>query len=262
MKYKVFQVDAFSQGPFSGNPAAVIPLDSWLDDETLQKIADEINLSETAFFVRLENGHYQLRWFTPTVEVRLCGHATLATAHVLFEHFNEESEEIIFSTKSGDLLVKQMEQGRYRMNFPADVPEKIEEETLIEEALGVKPKEYYRGLDDYLVLLQSEEDVLNLEPNFTKLKKLDSRGMIVTAKGNEKDFVSRGFFPQAGIDEDPATGSAHTLLTPFWADRLNKQSFNAEQLSKRRGFFSCDLEGDRVILTGDALTTITGELSL
>ncbi len=262
MRLKVVQIDAFSNGPFTGNPAAVILLDEWLTDERMQQIAEEINLSETAFLVK-ENDHFNLRWFTPITEVRLCGHATLASAHALYEEMGYDGDQITFKTKSGDLFVERSESGEYRMNFPSDVPQEIEELSLIEDALGVKPEGVYRGMDDYLVLLQSEEDVLSLNPDFNKLHRLeDSRGTIVTAKGNKKDFVSRGFFPQCGINEDPATGSAHTVLTPFWAARLGKLNFSAEQLSKRRGYFTCDLENDRVILKGKAVTTIVGEMRM
>ena len=258
-KIKIFQVDPFADELFRGNPAAVCVLDNWLDAELMQNIAAENNLSETAFIVK-KGEHYEIRWFSPPVEVDLCGHATLASAFVLFELLSYQGNEINFHsmrsgilkvTKEGELLV---------LDFPAD---KINPEGDIPEitkGIGVIPQEFYKGRFDYLAVLSSEEEVLNIDPDFHSLAKLKSRGLIVTAPGKEVDFVSRFFAPQTGIDEDPVTGSAHTTLIPYWSKRLNKKELTARQLSKRSGSLSCVDEGERVKIGGRAKLYMSGEI--
>lgn len=261
MKLPIYQVDAFTNKLFAGNPAAICPLQEWLPDKTMQAIAAENNLAETAFFIPNDSG-YKLRWFTPAIEVDLCGHATLATAHVLFTHLDYAQEVIRFQTRSGELWVSQADDW-YQMDFPADqlkvvnhIPEAIT------KSLGFTPQQVYRGRDDYMVIVDNQAQVEALEPDFRILLRLGSRGLIVTAKGDEVDFVSRCFFPPAGIDEDPVTGSAHTSMTPYWAKVLNKTDMTAMQLSSRTGLVKCTLMGDRVILGGQAVTYLQGELEL
>ncbi|MEO1023210.1 MAG: PhzF family phenazine biosynthesis protein [Bacteroidota bacterium] len=259
MKLPIYQADAFTSSVFGGNPAAVMPLESWLDDQTMQCIAMNNNLSETAFFVKEEDG-YHLRWFTPSVEVDLCGHATLATSHVLFEHLGFQGDEITFHTKSGKLVVKKA--GDFlEMDFPAYALEKVFAPSVLFQALGVTDGEVYKT-DDYLVVLETEEQVANLTPDFRMLMEVDARGIIVTAPGREVDFVSRFFAPQSGIDEDPVTGSAHCALTPYWAGVLGKQELSARQISSRGGVLTCTLNGDRVTLKGEAITFLVGEITL
>lgn len=259
MRLKQYQVDAFAKRVFEGNPAAIVPLKSWLDDGLMQAIAAENNLSETAFFVPTDKG-FHLRWFTPAAEVKLCGHATLATAHVLFNHLGYAESSITFQTLSGELRVER--QGELlSMDFPATPPSPCATPNLLSNALGKEPIEVLAE-DDYLVLLESEADVLAIEPEMSLLKQLDRRGVIVTAEGNDVDFVSRFFAPKYGIDEDPVTGSAHCILTPYWAGRLGKSVLNARQVSKRGGDVGCELKGDRVSLTGRAATFMEAEITL
>tara|TARA_R110002096_G_scaffold97694_16_gene217780 strand:+ start:5506 stop:6285 length:780 start_codon:yes stop_codon:yes gene_type:complete len=255
MKLSLYQVDAFSAHVFGGNPAAVCPLQHWLSDEAMQKLAMENNLSETAFFVPEQDG-FGLRWFTPTTEVSLCGHATLATAHVLFEHLGYSQKTINFYTKSGKLIV-QKEGNRIQMNFPIDEMEKVEAPPVLMQSLGVREGEVYKS-DDYMIVLGREEDVANLEPNFSMLSEVKTRGVIVTAPGNSADYVLRFFAPQSGINEDPVTGSAHTKLVPYWAKKLGKNEFEARQISKRVGEMSCRLKGNRVEILGNAITYLKG----
>lgn len=260
MQISLYQVDAFASNLFEGNPAAVCPLTEWLSDEVMQSIAAENNLSETAFFV--PNGaDYDLRWFTPGLEVDLCGHATLASAHVLFHHLNYQNKTINFHTRSGLLQVEHAD-GVYAMNFPADQLEKVAIPTAIVKGLGFTPKEIYRGRDDFMVVVDTQDIVEHLQPDFRALAQLEARGVIVTAPGNEVDFVSRGFFPATGVDEDPVTGSAHTTMTPYWAKKLNKPVLSARQISKRGGSLSCELSGDRVILKGQAITFLEGTINV
>ncbi len=263
MRLKQYQVDAFAEQPFEGNPAAIVPLESWLDDGLMQAIAAENNLSETAFFVPTGNG-FHLRWFTPAAEVKLCGHATLAAAHVLFSHLGYAEPAITFQTLSGELRVER--QGELlSMDFPATPPSPCATPNLLSEALGGAlnrgPIEVLAE-DDYLVLLESKADVLAIEPDMTLLKQLDLRGVIVTAPGDDVDFVSRFFAPKYGIDEDPVTGSAHCILTPYWAERLGKSVLKARQVSKRSGDIGCALNGERVTLTGQAVTFMEAEICL
>jgi PhzF family phenazine biosynthesis protein len=260
MKLSIFQVDAFTDSLFSGNPAAVVPLDEWLTDEQMQKIAAENNLSETAFFTK-EGESYRLRWFTPTTEVDLCGHATLATAHVLFSQLGYEEPEIVFKTKSGVLTVGR-EQDLLRMNFPAVSMPKVEAPDVLFRSLGIQPISEVYKTDDYMIVLKSEQEVANIQPDMKMLREIPARGVIVTAKGNKVDFVSRFFAPQSGVDEDPVTGSAHTKSAPYWSEKLGKDELTARQISQRGGDLICRMKGDRVEILGHAVTYLTGEIDL
>lgn len=259
MELPIYQVDAFASSVFEGNPAAVCPLEEWISDDLMQKIAMENNLSETAFFVS-EGESYHLRWFTPTTEVDLCGHATLASSHVLFEHIGFNKKEILFNCKSGELKVRK-EGKRLVMNFPVGKLNMVESPDLLEEAIGVPSQELYRDTD-YLYVVESEEQIRNLDPNFRLLQEVDSRGIIVTAPGSEVDFVSRFFAPAVGIDEDPVTGSAHTMLTPYWSERLGEEELIGRQLSRRGGTVYCKMIGDRVELGGMAHTFMQGTIQI
>ncbi len=257
-----FQVDAFTSGAFAGNPAAVCSLDKWLPDEILQAIAAENNLSETAFFVAEgEPGHFHLRWFTPEVEVDLCGHATLATSHVLFEEMKLNTAAITFRTRSGPLVVTRATPG-YIMNFPT-VPISECEDIPIGRLLGITGRTVGKAMD-YLVRVESEDVLSRVSPNMFAIQKLEARGLIVTAPANAKelDFVSRFFAPQSGVPEDPVTGSAHCTLAPYWAKELGKSEMNARQIGRRGGKLHIRLEEDRVYLTGEAVTVIIGQLYL
>lgn len=258
MKLPIYQVDAFTDRLFGGNPAAVCPLDYWPDDRVLQHIAMENNLAETAFYVREPDGTLRLRWFTPEVEVDLCGHATLAAAFVLFECEGYEGSVIHFeSLRSGTLRVTRHE-GHLTLDFPAD---RLERSALdLTGALGRQPVEVWKGKTDYLAVYAAEEDILTIRPRFDLLRNIAARGVIVTAPGVEADFVSRFFAPQCGVDEDPVTGSAHTSLTPYWADRTGKTQFSAIQRSRRQGRLSCSLVGDRVHISGQARLYLKGEI--
>lgn len=265
MILRLYQVDAFHHQVLKGNPAAVIPLHKWLPDEQLQAIAQENNLSETAYFLPPDSstGLIALRWFTPNKEVRLCGHATLATAHVLFTEIGMPKAEISFSTLSGPLQVsRQGEMGNYRMNFPADHPTPTDVSPLLVESIGYTPEEVYAGKDDLLTILPSEAALVELSPNFSTLAQLEVRGLIVSAPGDDVDFVSRCFYPRYGINEDPVTGSAHTLMTPYWAKRLGKTELSATQISKRQGLLKCHYHGERVWLDGQAVTYLRGEVNI
>ena len=259
MELEFHQVDAFSDRPFSGNPAMVYRLESWLDDELMQKIAAEHNLAETAFVVR-EGSVWHIRWFTPTTEVPLCGHATLASAYVLFERYKEPVERLDFICKSGPLSVSR-EGERLWLDFPAIVPSQVDKTLEIERALGVKAVDVL-GSNELFVVLESEQAVLDCQPDMVALAKLPWLGAIVTAKGNKHDFVSRYFAPAIGINEDPVTGSTHCLLIPYWSKRLSKSSLTAYQCSARGGELFCQLEGDRVSIGGYATLVASGKLIL
>tara|TARA_B100001123_G_C15286112_1_gene1015692 strand:- start:594 stop:1379 length:786 start_codon:yes stop_codon:yes gene_type:complete len=259
VKLKIYQVDAFTSTLFKGNPAAVVPLDGWLNDMVLLSIALENNLSETAYIVPNGEG-YNIRWFTPGVEVDLCGHATLASSHVIFTKLGFAGSVIEFQSRSGPLIVEQEKNG-YVMDFPVETQTLCKIPERIVNGLGLKPKEVYKGTD-YLALVDSEHVVKQLAPDFRELACLDSRGLIVTAPGDDCDFVSRGFFPQTGVDEDPVTGSAHCQLTPYWAERLGKTQLVGRQLSARGGEVVCNLEGDRVKLQGCAVTYLEGTIQI
>lgn len=258
MKLRQYQVDAFASRAFEGNPAAVCPLDSWLDDGLLQAIAEENNLSETAFFVPSEKG-YQLRWFTPVREVDLCGHATLATAHILFEKLGYAQPVITFETRSGDLFVKR--NGRQlEMDFPASSLTPCALPAILLEGLGQRPIEVWAA-EDYVAVFDSETTVRAITPDQALLSQLDLRCVVITAPGDEVDFVSRVFGPKFGIPEDPVTGSAHCELAPYWARKLGKNILNARQVSKRGGTLACEVKADRVVLTGRAVTFMEAEIA-
>lgn len=259
MKFTLYQVDAFASSVFEGNPAAVCPLEEWIPKEQMQQIAMENNLSETAFFVST-NGLYRLRWFTPATEVDLCGHATLASASVLFNHLGYSEDVIRFESNSGELLVRR-EGERLIMNFPAAALHEAKAPDFLKQAIGIPPKELYKDTD-YLYVIDTEQQVRNLDPDIRLLKKADVRGVIVTAPGEAVDFVSRFFAPAAGVDEDPVTGSAHTMLTPYWSRRLGKDELIGRQVSRRGGTVYCQHLGDRVELGGQAQTFMKGEIEI
>lgn len=257
MNLQMFQVDAFTRQPFGGNPAAVCPLESWPETDLMQRIALENNLSETAFFVRRED-FYELRWFTPTFEIDLCGHATLASAYVLFELLGDSSEVLTFQTRSGPLQVER-DGDRLVLDFPSRPPEKCEVPPGLIEAIGMAPREVLKSRD-YLMVYETEDEVRAIEPNFVELLGVDTHAVIVTAPGNECDFVSRFFAPEIGIFEDPVTGSAHCTLIPYWAGRLGKERFYARQISARGGELFCELRGERVKIGGNAALYLKGEI--
>jgi PhzF family phenazine biosynthesis protein len=257
MKLKIYIANAFTAEKFGGNPAAVVPLNEWLSDGLMQQIAAQNNLAETAFIVSMSED-YCIRWFTPTVEVSLCGHATLASAHVLYKHLGYNRDPLIFHSKSGPLLVTR-NLDKITLNFPADEPDKIPDVELIDKALGINPIAVFKSKFDYMVVLESQKDIESLKPDLALISKLSSRGLIVTAKGDKVDFVSRCFFPQSGIDEDPVTGSAHVVMVPYWARQTGKNKLSAIQLSARRGYLDCELTGDRVLISGHAHTYLEGD---
>jgi predicted PhzF superfamily epimerase YddE/YHI9 len=259
MKLPIYQVDAFSSRVFSGNPAAVCPLGTWLPDQLLQGIASENNLSETAFFVPDEGG-YHIRWFTPVSEVNLCGHATLASAFVIFNHVEPARDRVVFQSASGPLTVTRRED-MLSMDFPSLPPLACDCPPALIKGLGKEPLGVLRS-EDYLAAFPSERDVLELKPDFAALKKLGLRGIIITAPGEEADFVSRFFAPTFGIDEDPATGSAHCTLTPYWSQKLGKKELRAFQLSARGGEIFCEDRGDRVVISGRAVEYMQGWISV
>ncbi|MBB4077580.1 PhzF family phenazine biosynthesis protein [Lewinella aquimaris] len=261
----LYQVDAFTGTLFGGNPAAVVPVPDFPSDALMQDIATENNLSETAFVAIRGKGRFDIRWFTPTTEVRLCGHATLAAAHVLYHSGGKDLKKLRFTTREAGTLVvtPQATPGTYVLALPVDKPKKTRASKKIRGALaGIKPVEVLEGQDDLLVVLKNERQLRKLRPNFHVIEGLKKRGLIVTAPGDEVDFVSRCFYPAYGITEDPVTGSAHTLLTPFWAKRLNKKTLTARQLSKRGGELTCELRGKKVRLEGQAITYLAGQILL
>ena len=259
MELPIFQVDAFSSSVFSGNPAAICPLKEWLPDETLQAIAAENNLAETAYFVR-NNGRFHLRWFTPACEVDLCGHATLASAYVLFHELKEPGDTVRFETKSGELAVRR-DGHLLAMNFPSRPPQPIDADSRLAPAMGGAPTEILAARD-YLIRYPSEADVRRLAPDMEALKKIDRFAFIATAPGDDCDFVSRFFAPAKGIPEDPVTGSAHCTLIPYWAKELGKTSFRARQISPRGGELLCKLFEDRVEIAGHAALFLRGQITL
>lgn len=258
---KIYQLDAFTTRLFGGNPAAVCPLDDWPETAVMQRIAAENNLSETAFFVG-RNGEYELRWFTPEVEVNLCGHATLATAAVIFAAMEPHLRQLRFKTRSGPLIVVK-ETNNLAMDLPAMQGTAIEIETELVDALGAKPVQVLEN-EDWLLEFESQAQVAALKPDFRALARLPARGFIATAPGedSEIDFVSRFFAPSVGIDEDPVTGSAHCLLTPFWTQKFGRRPLQALQISKRGGELECELQDDRVVLRGHCVEYMRGELNL
>ncbi len=263
MAQRIIVVDAFAHAAYAGNPAAVCVLDAPTTDEWMQAVAGEMNHSETAFCIPLEDGSFELRWFTPTREVKLCGHATLAAAHVLWEEGRlEQRRPAVFKTASGELTASPL--GRQiELDFPAHDPAETKPPPGLVDALGVTPTWVGRAGEDYLLQLDTEETVQACSPNIPALSAIETRGVIVTAEANadDVDFVSRFFAPRYGIDEDPVTGSAHCALAPFWAARLDKQELRARQLSKRGGELEVGLDGDRVKLRGTCVTTLRGTLT-
>lgn len=260
MKLTLYQIDAFAESVFSGNPAAVCVLDSWLEDKTMQQIAMENNLAETAFLVKNAN-RYEIRWFTPEIEVDLCGHATLASAYVLFRFFETTISELEFySPRSGILKVEKGDDGYLTLDFPADETIFVDEIDAITNAIGSTPLKTIKGKTDYLLIYSSQKEIEQISPNFHLLDKLDCRGVIVSAPGEEVDFVSRFFAPQCGIPEDPVTGSAHTTMTPYWSKVLGKEKITAKQLSPRGGNLKCENHGDRVKISGKAALYMVGEI--
>ena len=261
MKLSLYQVDSFAESVFHGNPAAVCPLEEWLNDELLLNIASENNLSETAFYV-INKDHIEIKWFTPNTEVDLCGHATLAAAFVLHRFENFTSPIIPFySSRSGKLPVI-INEDSYTLNFPADQITSISIDDRLLNATNMKPSFAFKGKSDIMLIFENQAQIEKLQPHLSNIEKLEARGLIVTAKGENCDFVSRFFGPQVGVNEDPVTGSAHTSLTPYWANQLNKTELYAEQISSRKGRLTCRLVNDRVEITGKAVLYLKGEIFL
>jgi PhzF family phenazine biosynthesis protein len=261
MQLPIFQVDAFTDKVFGGNPAAVCPLEHWLPDDVMQRIAIENSVAETAFFIPLNDG-FEIRWFTPEIEMDLCGHATLATAHVIARHLNYSLPSIKFQSKSGELMVT-VENGLLTLNFPSRKPEPSDIPSIILDAIQVKPVEVLKSRD-YVLVFETEETIRSMKPNQSILNQinLDPGGVIVTAQGDEVDFVSRFFTPQASIFEDPVTGSAHCSLIPYWSKRLGKESMLALQVSPRVGKLLCKDLGERVLISGEAVTYLEGRITI
>ncbi|MBN1181085.1 MAG: PhzF family phenazine biosynthesis protein [Bacteroidales bacterium] len=260
MEIKLYQIDTFTTEIFKGNAAAICPLDNWLDDELLIKIAAENNLSETGFFIK-DGTEYQIRWFTPAVEVDLCGHATLAEAYVLYNYRGYEGESIAFNSKSGILKVRKSDDF-FVLDFPSDKIKKVDLTDELIKPFDVKPSEAFKGNTDYMLIFDDEEVISNMTPDLSLIAQIKARGIIVTARGNQTDFVSRFFAPQSGIDEDPVTGSSHTTLTPYWSNRLNKSELSAQQISKRGGMLKCKYLGERVEISGKAVTYLIGDIKI
>jgi PhzF family phenazine biosynthesis protein len=260
MNMKYYVVDAFTDKLFKGNPAGVCLLEEWLDDELLQNIAAENNLAETAFVVK-QKDYYDLRWFTPTLEIDLCGHATLASAFIVSNFLDKGKTKMDFHTKSGVLPVQKFDD-LYELNFPSRMPTKIDDIPEMEQALGVPILEAHQSRD-LLLLLKDEEQIINLKPDINLLAKLpDAFAVIVTAKGDSADFVSRFFAPNAGINEDPVTGSTHTSLIPFWSKKLGKDKMVARQLSERGGIIYCRNAKERVFIAGRASLCLLGDINI
>jgi PhzF family phenazine biosynthesis protein len=263
MKVITYHVDAFTDRLFSGNPAAICMMDKWISDDLMQSVGNENNLAETAFVVAKGND-FEIRWFTPTVEVDLCGHATLASAFVLFNILHYPNSIIRFySPRSGWLSVEKKDDMLY-LDFPTDTIEALPEEqnAVIEKCIGTKPIELYKGKTDYMAVIANEKLLQTLLPDFIEISKLKARGLIVTSKGDTVDFVSRFFAPQSGINEDPVTGSAHTSLTPLWSEKLGKNKLTAQQISERGGQLVCEFKNDRCMIGGKARLYLTGEINL
>jgi PhzF family phenazine biosynthesis protein len=261
MKIPIYQVDAFTNERFKGNPAAVCPLDNWLPAAVMQNIAAENNLAETAFVVAAGE-NFEIRWFTPTVEVDLCGHATLASAYVLFNELGFSGDQINFiSHRSGPLSVTK-NGSILALNFPVDSLTELPLKPEVAIGLSQTPRAVFKGKTDYLFVYDSEAEILALQPDFVALKAHAVRGIIVTAPGETTDFVSRFFGPACGVNEDPVTGSAHTTLTPYWASILGKTELTARQLSQRTGDLTCNLMGDRVEIAGEAVLYLRGEINV
>lgn len=255
MKLPIYQYDAFATEVFKGNPAAIVPLTQWLDDATLQAIAQENNLSETAFIVPIDQ-EYEIRWLTPQVEVDLCGHATLASAAYLFEYQEQDSDEIVFHSRSGELRVKRVGE-EYQLDFPTNPVEAIE--PMIIPGIEAVPQECYQGID-HVFIFNNQKEIEEIQPNFTELATLEGRGVIVTAPASSEgeDFVYRFFAPRYGINEDPVTGSAITKIAAIWSKKLNQTKMNAKQISQRTGSLGVEYLGDRVLIQGAAKKYLEG----
>jgi PhzF family phenazine biosynthesis protein len=261
MELTIYQVAAFTSQPFGGNPAAVIPLDDWIDDSLMQKIAAENNLSETAFFVPVAESEWHIRWFTPAVEVPLCGHATLATAAVIDAKLGNKNWPIKLQSASGPLFVDKVADA-FVLDLPVNKPQPVELPDGLEAALGAEIVESYIGRDLYLLVLKDEAAVAALRPDFAAMGSVVEHGAIATAEGNQVDFVSRFFAPGIGIDEDPVTGAAHCVLTPYWSKRLGKTTLEARQISSRVGELLCEDLGARVKLRGNAVFFLSGQIEI
>ncbi len=259
MKLSIYQIDAFAKKTFEGNPAAICPLQEWLADDILLSIAEENNLSETAFFIATKEG-FHIRWFTPLTEVDLCGHATLAAAFVIFNYLDYRQDTISFESKSGTLMVSRNET-LLVMDFPSQPPTPCSLPIEIERALKIKPVECLKS-EDYIIVLENEQQVLDAKPELSLISNIDLRGIILTAKSNSYDFVSRFFAPKYGIDEDPVTGSAYTQLTPYWAKQLDKNKLHSKQISSRGGELFCELLDNRVSIAGYAVKYLQGEIEI
>lgn len=260
MRIPIFQVNAFAGGRFGGNPAAVCVLPHWLADAVLQDVAWQNHLSETAFLVEQGTG-YALRWFTPTVEVALCGHATLACGFVVFRLLSPSLTEVVFQTRSGPLTVRRAG-GQLAMNFPALAPQACEVPPDLASALGVEPREVFFA-DDFFAVLDTEQAVRECTPDMARIARYSrARGVCITAPGEECDFVSRFFAPQSGVPEDPVTGSTHCALAPYWAGRLGRNTLHARQVSARGGEISCELRGERVVLSGRVVPYLEGHIEV
>ncbi|HEV3411575.1 MAG TPA: PhzF family phenazine biosynthesis protein [Puia sp.] len=261
MAYRIYQVDSFCKDLFSGNPAAVCPLENWLEDQTMKNIAAENNLAETTFYVK-EKGGFRIRWFTPEMEIDLCGHATLAAAHVLFTHEGFVGNAISLASCSGELKVSK-KGDQLTLDFPADQIKQVEVTADMLQWFSAKPIEAYKGRSDYMLVFRSEAEVAGIRADLAVIGSLTGcRGVIITAKGDTVDFVSRFFAPQIGIPEDQVTGSAHTTLTPYWSQRLLQSEFEAIQLSPRKGYLHCKHAGERIEISGQAKTYMIGEIFL
>lgn len=259
--YTLYQVDAFTNRLFGGNPAAVIPLDAWINDALMQQIAAENNLAETVFFVPKDEG-YHIRWFTPELEIDLCGHATLASAFILYEYLGYSKPQLVFYSKSGELVITRVAD-KYQLNFPSRMPVRLSDYPgQLLPGLGISdPLGVYKSRD-YVVEVATEKEVLNLNIDISLLNQIDVIGIIVTAPGSDCDFVSRFFAPNCGIPEDPVTGSAHSTLIPFWSEKLGKSTLHAKQVSKRGGELWCENIGERVTMSGNCVFYMKGEIQV
>ena len=262
MKLPIYQVDAFTDRVFGGNPAAVIPLDKWLDAELMQTLAAENNLSETVLFVKNGDGSFHIRWFTPGFEIDLCGHATLASAYIIKNYVDKAAEVILFTTEKVGTLRAICKNGMYTLDFPTRMPQPCEVPATLYKSLGIKDAIEVLKSRDYFVVLPDEQAVLDIKPDMTLVKELDSVGVTVTAKGKSADVVSRFFAPKAGIPEDPVTGSAHCNIVPYWCEKLGTRKLFAKQISSRGGDLWCELVHDRVMMSGHCAEFMKGEITL
>jgi len=261
MKLTIYQVDAFAEKVFKGNPAAVVPLENWIDDELMQQVAMENNLPETVFFVKTDLG-FHIRWFTPEYEIDLCGHATLASAYIIKNFLEPHIHEISFSTQKAGTLKASAKDGIYTLDFPSRMPQSCEVPGKLLASLGITNAIEILRSRDYFVVLPNEEAVRNVEPDYMLMKEIDTIGVIVTAKGHDADVVSRCFYPGAGIPEDPVTGSAHCNIVPYWSEKLGKTKLFCQQISPRHGDLQCELVGDRVLMSGTCVLFMQGEIDI